>query len=474
MIKDAQQKQFEYIIVYKLDRFSRNRIDSAMHKHELRKYGVKVISATERISNDPEGIILEGMLESLAEYYSANLSKHVKRGLRESAIKGTYVGGVVPTGYKVVDRKLVVDEEKAPIVKYAFEQYAAGIPKKVIVDELNAKGYTTTLGKPFSLNSFYKMLINQKYIGKYIFDGMEVTGGCPALVDEDTFNAVQDMLKKRKHAPAAGSGRVIYHLQGKASCGKCGTRLVSDGGTGRGGVKHHYYACGKRKKYLTCNKVTEKKDFLEYYIVEQTVEYVLSPHRIKYIAAEVVASYQKEFNTERIKGLEKQVKKLSHEISKVVDASIQASAQRRPHFFERLDQLETQKLDIEIDLSRLKIAMGLNFNEKEVTAWLKTFCNGDPAEEDFRKRIINTFINSVFVYDDKIVIYYNLKGGKQVSYIEMLESTADPPTGITEDAAVQISTSAHHQNSPLSCRNSRATDRTDKLHFQPRSSYHSF
>ena len=133
MLADARKKQFKYIIVWKLDRFARNRYDSAVHKADLKKYGVRVISATENITDEPEGIMLEGLLESLAEYYSANLSKHVKRGMRESVLAGNYTGGIPPYGYKVEGKKLVVDENTAPIIRYVFEQYAKGVPKKKIL-----------------------------------------------------------------------------------------------------------------------------------------------------------------------------------------------------------------------------------------------------------------------------------------------------------------------------------------------------
>ena len=150
MIADAAKKQFQVVIVWKLDRFARNRYDSATYKARLKKHGVRVISATENITDDPEGIILEGLLESMAEYYSANLSKHVRRGLRESVINGTWTGGAAPFGYKVVDKKLVVDEDKATAIRYAFRQYAAGVPKKKILDELNAKGYRNQKGTAVS------------------------------------------------------------------------------------------------------------------------------------------------------------------------------------------------------------------------------------------------------------------------------------------------------------------------------------
>lgn len=130
MIADSSKKPFQYVIVWKLDRFARNRFDSAVNKATLKKYGVLVVSATENITNEPEGIMLEGLLEALAEYYSANLAKYVKCRQRESAIAGTYIGGTPPFGFKVVNKKLVADEEKASIIPYVFEQYAKGVSKK--------------------------------------------------------------------------------------------------------------------------------------------------------------------------------------------------------------------------------------------------------------------------------------------------------------------------------------------------------
>lgn len=116
MIAEAPKKQFQFVIAWKLDRFARNRFDSATYKVRSKKHSVRVISATENISTNPEGIMHEGMLESMAEYYSANLSQNVKRGQRESVLKGTYIGSIPPFGYKVVDKRLVPDEKSAPII----------------------------------------------------------------------------------------------------------------------------------------------------------------------------------------------------------------------------------------------------------------------------------------------------------------------------------------------------------------------
>ena len=135
LINDASKRQFQVVIVWKLDRCARNRYDSAIYKAKLKKFGVKVISAMENITDNPEGIILEGMLESMAEYYSAKLSQNVRRGQRESVLKGQHLGGIASLGFRVENKRLVRCEKTAPLIEYIFEQYAAGVPKKVIVDE---------------------------------------------------------------------------------------------------------------------------------------------------------------------------------------------------------------------------------------------------------------------------------------------------------------------------------------------------
>ena len=443
MIKDAAKKQFQAVIVWKLDRFARNRFDSANYKHTLKKHGVRVISATENISDDPEGIMLEGMLESLAEYYSANLSKHVKRGLRESAIKGNYTGSIPPYGFKVVDKKLVADEEKAPIMKWVFEQYASGKPKAQIMRELNEKGVKNYYGRPMSLSSLQGALRNRKYIGEYIYDGQEVAGGCEAIIDKKTFQQVQERLDKLRHAPATKKARQEYLLQGKAFCGYCGTRLVGDSGTSKTGVIHHYYACGKKKKEHTCKKLNEKKDFLEWYVVEQTVLYVLTAPQMEYIADRLVAQYEKEFGGDKVKAMERQAEKMECEINNAIDASVEApSAKARQRYYEKIETLEAQKADIELDLARLRLVSNIRYSKEQIISWMKMFCDGDPMDEIFRRRIIDVFINSVYVYDDKLVMYYNIKDGKQITYIEMcddMEALDEITDDVGASAGVQIS-----------------------------------
>ena len=174
-------------------------------------------------------------------------------------------------------------------------------------------------------------------------------------------------------------------------------------------------------RHKKCDKKNEKKDFLEWYVTEQTVEYVLAPGRMESIAAGVVTSYDNEFNDKKIKGLERDIKKIDVEVDKLIDSIITMPKKAHAKIGERIEILETQKADIELNLVTLRIANGRRLTKEEIIKYFKSFCNGDLLDVDYQRRVINLFVNAVYLYDDKMVIYYNLPGGGQVSYIEMCD-----------------------------------------------------
>ena len=199
MITDSDKHTFEGVLVYQLDRFARNRFDSAINKAKLKKNGVRVLSAKENITDDASGILVEGVLESMAEYYSAELSQKILRGMKINAEKCLSNGSQVGLGYKVgPDRKYYIDEEEAKIVREIFERFANGEKKKQIVDDLNKRQIKTALGRKFCINSFSKMLSNKRYIGIYTYKGTETPGGMPRIISDDLFQRVQAKLVKDK------------------------------------------------------------------------------------------------------------------------------------------------------------------------------------------------------------------------------------------------------------------------------------
>lgn len=421
MIKDAEKRNFQYIIVWKLDRFARNRYDSAIYKAKLKKYGVKVLSATEGIGEGTESIILEAVLESMAEIYSKQLSENVKRGMKESALKANSTGGSIPFGYILKEGKLVVDEKNAEAVRLIYKMYANGVSKKEIADILNSKGYRTSTNHKWTINSFARLLKNKKYIGIFMFDDIEVPGGCPAIIEEELFNKVQIRCATNKRSPKRINNDVSYLLKGKLFCGYCGSPMVGDSATSGSGKKHYYYSCAERKKHGTCKKHREKKDFIEWYVVEQTVEYILTPSRIKYISEKVVEKYNEEYSNSTLAQLEKRHAELDREYEKLTDKLINTTSQRIINKINsRAEELELIISEIEENIAEQRIASEVRINVADIEKWLKEFCTGDLFEMEFRQRIIDVLVNSIYLYDDKVVIYYNVREGQQTSLIEPL------------------------------------------------------
>lgn len=433
MIKDAEKREFQIVIVWKLDRFARNRYDSAFYKARLKKYGVRVVSVMENIPETPEGIILEGLLESMAEYYSANLSENIRRGQQESIKKGWYCGGSVPMGYRLQEHKLIEDTRTSPLIRELYRRYADGEPLADIARDFNARGYRTQKGRVFKVSTFDNMIPNPAYIGEYNYAGTPVPGLAQPLVDRETYDRCVLRREANRRAPAARRSSVDYLLQGKIFCGPCGFPMIGECGRSASGPYYHYYKCaGRKHRKNACKKKVEKKDFIEWYVCEQTVLYILDDTRIDHIADAVVAVYNSDTDAEKIAALQHTIDRLNSELDALVDALATMPATARPRIAEKMQLLEAQRIDAETDLSKLRIQQRIRITKKEVTAWLKTFSSGDLMDPAFRQRIIDTFINSVYLYDDKVVIFFNIRGGQQTSVIDPLpvldELTEESPS----------------------------------------------
>lgn len=423
MIEDAKSKNFQYILVYKLDRFSRNHYDSVIYKYQLKQSGVQVISATEAISNTDEGFLIEGLLEMMAEMYSRDLSQKVKRGIKESILKGNFIGGNILYGYKVENKKILIDENTAPAIRYLFNEYANGKSKKQIIKELNEKGFRTNTGKPLSYNSFQNNLKNIKYTG--IFDNGELQNAeyYPAIINKDLFNRVQARLNEHKHAPATQKAKEEYLLTGKAFCGHCGANLVGVSGTSRHGTKHYYYTCSKRWREHACDKKNEHKNELEDFVIEQTLNFVLTPEHIENIANGMLEVWNNNTIQVKIKEYEKQINKLDRELDKCFDIFYNANNEElQKRMNEKADSITIQKQDLQNELQKLKLSKVITRTKEDVKNLLAEYLDGNKDDINYKRKIINQFVNSVYVFDDKTIIYYNVFGNDKMTFEEMQEN----------------------------------------------------
>lgn len=415
MIKDSEKGQFSVIIMYTLDRFARNRYDSAMYKAKLKKNGIKLYYTEQSISDEPEGIILESLLEGMAEYYSENLSRGVRRGMKENALKCMITGGYMPLGYrKTADKKYEIDPQTAPIVREIFDLYANGKSQRQIVDILNEKGYRTVKNMPFRLGSISAILVNKKYIGIYSFDDIEIKDGVPAIIDEELFYKVQEMLKKNKRSTGRMKAPMQYLLTGKVFCGLCGSPMAGESGTGQKGTIYNYYKCQDRKKKHNCTKANEKKDWLERIVVQETVEKILQPGVIDEIAAKVAELAEEEFNDKsRLLSLQSELKTVQTAIRnllRLVEQGIDTE-----DIGDRLLDLNSQKADLQKQISKEENKKPM-LSKDRIAFWLTSFVNnGNVNDVEYQQRIIDTLVNRIFVFDTddggrKIVITYNVSG----------------------------------------------------------------
>ena len=418
MIEDSKRKGFQYVLVYQLDRFARNRYDSATYKAKLKKNGVRVLSAKENITDDASGILIEGVLESMAEYYSAELSQKVKRGIAMSAAKCKYFGGVIPLGYKVNSEKsFVLDEELAPVVKTVFEMFVAGSNYAELIRYLNGRGVKTTKGGEFNKNSFQRILSNRRYLGKYIYQGNEIDGGMPRIIDDDLFEQAQQKLALYAAAPARGKAKVEYILSEKLICGKCGNKMTGVSAMSKNKTLHNYYKCVGVTKH-TCDKRTIRKQYLEDEIItaitgdgtERNKYGVLTDEFIDMVAAETYTLIQAARNDSEIKRLENIIEDNKKAIDNLMQALMHGKA--TDIILSQVDRLENENKEL-ADTVAMEKAMQMKYSYSDIRKWLLHFRTLDYSKTKHRKELINIFIYRVVLYDDKMKVLFHLKGGQK-------------------------------------------------------------
>ena len=425
MIKDSDKKLFDIVLVWKLDRFARNRYDSARYKTQLKKNGVKLMSATEIISEGPEGIILESVLEGYAEYYSADLAEKVVRGQTENILKGRCNGGRGTFGYTLdSERKFHIDPLASPFVLESFTKYRDGLTMKEIRDWLNENGIKNPVGGEFTYNSVEHMLKNRRYIGELKFRDVVVPDAIPPIVPLELFDDVQEKIAKNKKAPARRKAEDDYLLTTKLHCGCCGALMFGESGTSRTGEVHRYYKCATAKKKKGCKKKTVRKQWLEDLVVNQTMQLVKDDAAMESIIAKVMELQNKE-NT-NIPLYEKQLRDAESGIQNMlnaIQAGILTSSTK-----ERLEQLEETKRELEARIAEEKLAKP-KIKEEFIRFWLMRFRKLDMSLKDQRQALVDTFINSIYLYDDKVLITFNYKEGTQTITFEEAAQAASKENG---------------------------------------------
>lgn len=397
MISDSDKKEWDYVIVYKLDRFSRDKYETVVHRKALRDNGVKLLSAIENIPDTPEGIILEGLLESMNQYFSAELSQKIKRGMRETRIKGNFQGGTITCGYKIENKKIVIDEDKAALVRYIFNKFNAGYFIKDILLMLEAKGLINRY-KHFNYYVIYRILTNECYTGVYRFKNEVYENMFPQIIDKDLYTRVNTRLASLQHGGL--SSITNYLFSRKLICGYCGKNINGTSGTYRNGRRYYYRCTRRRKEDPKCIKTAIRKDKFENFVINKVIGELNKPEVMnKLINRLMNIQNDRKKISEQLHILERERQEAKTSINNLIDYLTQGPVPQIiiDQINEREEQINT--LDKNISKEKDKISTPLERDQLQ-----KYY---DEALKRNRKEIVALLVEKIKLYNDKIEITFN-------------------------------------------------------------------
>ena len=435
MMAAAESGAFDTLIVWKVDRFGRNREESAVFKGRLRRHGVKVIYAMEPIPEGSAGVLLEGMLEATAEWYSRTLSENVTRGMTDNAHRCLYNGTRVLGYTRGADGRYAVQPEEAAVVRHIFDLYSSGYSAARICRELNAAGVRTSYGNSFKPEGLLRIIANERYTGVYIWGDIRVPGGMPAIIEKSVFEEAQRM--KGKTARHIEQGAVDYLLTGKAFCGLCGAAMIGDSGTSRTGVRHHYYTCQAHKARKGCQMRSVQKDFLEEKVVSLVLDYVLSDAQIEKTVDAVVALQEEELKSSPLAAMEAEyaeVKKKIANINNAIAAGIWNSSTSA-----MLTELESSAETLRVSVETLRYSQSQLIDRDRVLFFLRRFTKGDRSDPLLRRHIIDTFVNAVYVFDDHLdLVTNNCEGNQRFPLSDLPDFDPSPGSDIVDSSVPAV------------------------------------
>ena len=433
MIEDSKSKKFDIVCVHKLDRFSRDKHDSVIYKRKLKQNGVRVESVTEQLDNSPESVILESVLEGMADYYSKNLARETMKGLKETALQCKHTGGTPALGYDVdrETRRYIINEKESKAVKLIYELYLKGktIPK--IVAELNERGFKTKKSQEFGLNSIRSILKNEKYAGVYVFNKsaskdatgrrngnkikdekeiIKIDGGIPPIVTKEEYSNVQALMGvSRRSGQGRAKAKEVYLLSGLVKC-SCGYSMYGNRRKKVSKPLYVSYRCGYKHKLNgeSCDNSEIRKEYLESFVLSEIERYMTSNSRS---LAATVTKHDRNLGRKlesKSEEIEKELEDLEISISNIVDAIMGGFVQEE--FKVRLAKLKKQKQLLILEKDKQERGMTKPKVSKEIIEarleQLKTYVTTRNIPEC--KKIIKYFVNEVRVGREDIELELNL------------------------------------------------------------------
>lgn len=426
MMDDAKKSDWNYVIVHKLDRFARNRYDSALYKKLLMDLDIKVISVLEHLDDSPESVILEGLLESMAEYYSKNLAREVKKGLDERAKKFVAVNGAVPYGYKLINDKYEIVPEEALIIKELYERIAKGETPAEVMRSIASRGVKTRKGNSFDIQKPLRLLANPIYKGSFVHRDEIVDDVIPAIVSKDLWDQVQRVHEKNIDFYSAGYKEAkarkkegYYLLTGYTHCGICGNHFFGHKSTaknrnpGTADKLPYYisysYRCATKANAKTnkqCTSKMIKKDLLEDFTQELIEACVFSDETLNTIVVSLEALINsKKTSVTDSKVIKKKLSELNTKESRLLDLYLSGSINKET-YDNKSKEIRTTILSLEAELNKTTTLE--YFPKDKIKSTLLEVLNENKSSDTYRVHLFNTFLEKIVIYADRLEYTFKL------------------------------------------------------------------
>jgi site-specific DNA recombinase len=418
MLRYIRDERVDYVICHKIDRLARNRLDDSLINLEIQQAGSALVSCTENIDETPSGMLMHGIMSSIAEFYSRNLANEVIKGSIQKAKTGGTIGKA-PTGYRNVrvwengqERRAVdVDPERGPLMTWAFEEYATGNwSARRLLEAVTEKGLTSpggprTPSKPLSLGNFSRLLRNPYYMGVVRYRKVQYVGSHPPLVSAATWHKVQDVLSAAN--TAGDKHKQHYHyLKGTVYCGECRERLIISNAKGKRGIVYPYFICvGRQTKRTQCRQRAVLIDRVAALVEDYYGEIQLTYHEASHLRDELIATmstdrqsaeHERSVQERRIHSLANQRQKLLDAYYRdAIPADLLKAEQGRiaaetSHAGQRLSALS-----VEFDLIEANLNVALEFGKHCQEAYLS-------ASPIVRRQLNQALFEKLFVFQDRL------------------------------------------------------------------------
>lgn len=442
MMADAAKGKFRYVLAWKSNRIGRNMLEALVNEARFQELGVRVLYVEEDFDDTAAGRFAARSMMNVNQFYSENMAEDIKRGLYDNAANCMVTNGHLPYGYKA-DETLhyAIDEPRAAVIREIFTRVSCGEAFVDIMSSLNARGITTSYGRPWGRSSFQKILSNERYRGIYIYGDVRIEGGIPRIVSDELYFKVQEAITTKKNPQGRHRVNGDYLLTGKLFCGHCKSPMTGISGTGRAGKLHFYYVCQKRRTEKTCHKKNVRRDVIELKIAQAIRDYALKDDIIEWIADSCVEDHDRRVSESHLSVFEDQLAEVNRSIKNVMSAIEKGIITETTKG--RLMELEAERTAIEGKICAAKAAI-VPTNRERLVEWLRSLREGDVHDKKYQAGLFDTFLVAAYLYDDnRVKIVFSFAGDKNTIEIpleDIIDSIDD------EASCVRLSSTLSHQN----------------------------